>query len=51
MRTVIENTRLRVTVEPGSGGKITSLRDLATGREWLWRNPHIERMAPSYGMS
>ncbi len=26
---------------PALGGKIASLRDLRTGREWLWRNPRM----------
>ena len=26
---------------PELGGKISSLRDLRTGREWLWRNPRL----------
>lgn len=29
------------------GGRITSLRSKATGREWLWKNPHLPpRTAP-----
>jgi galactose mutarotase-like enzyme len=26
---------------PELGGKISSLRDMRTGREWLWRNPRL----------
>ncbi|MFH9070712.1 DUF5107 domain-containing protein [Streptomyces alboflavus] len=36
---VIENTRLRVTVLPGLGGRIHSLFHKPTGRELLYRNP------------
>ena len=32
---------LSLSVVPELGGKITSLRDLRTGREWLWRNPRL----------
>ncbi len=27
---------------PELGGKISSLKDLRTGREWLWKNPRLE---------
>jgi len=30
---------LSLCLIPELGGKISSLRDLRTGREWLWRNP------------
>ncbi|MEU1417548.1 DUF5107 domain-containing protein [Streptomyces sp. NPDC005731] len=36
---VIENDRLRATVLPGLGGRITSLFHKPTGRELLYRNP------------
>ncbi|MFJ9931255.1 DUF5107 domain-containing protein [Streptomyces misionensis] len=36
---VIENDRLRATVLPGLGGRVTSLLHLPTGRELLYRNP------------
>ncbi|GHC57667.1 DUF5107 domain-containing protein [Streptomyces flavofungini] len=36
---VIENTRLRVTVLPGLGGRVHSLFHKPTGRELLYRNP------------
>src|SRR5205814_1423766 len=32
---------LGLSLMPDLGGKINSLRDLRTGREWLWRNPRI----------
>jgi hypothetical protein len=39
---------LELTLVPELGGKINSLRDVRTGREWLWRHPRLEykRMAP-----
>jgi hypothetical protein len=37
----LANARLRVTVLPELGGKIARLTSRATGREWLWRNPHL----------
>ncbi|MQS34823.1 DUF5107 domain-containing protein [Streptomyces katsurahamanus] len=39
---VIENDRLRVTVLPGLGGRIHSLRHKPTGRELLYRNPVLQ---------
>jgi hypothetical protein len=52
--TVEVNTgRLSLTMVPELGGKINSLRDMRTGREWLWRNPRLPyRRVPadsSYG--
>src|SRR5204862_453084 len=32
---------LSLCLIPALGGKINSLRDLRTGREWLWRNPRL----------
>lgn len=32
---------LSLTLVPELGGKITSLRDERTGREWLWRHPRL----------
>jgi hypothetical protein len=37
----LENDALEVVVVPELGGKIASLVSRATGREWLWRNPHL----------
>jgi galactose mutarotase-like enzyme len=42
----LENDALRVVVLPELGGKIISLRSLRTGREWLWRNPHLPLWRP-----
>ncbi|HTO08454.1 MAG TPA: hypothetical protein VMR86_15515 [Myxococcota bacterium] len=36
---------------PELGGKITSLRDRLTGREWLWTNPFLERRPARPGES
>ncbi len=43
---VLENESIRVAVLPDLGGKIISLRDLRSGREWLWQNPHV-RLRPA----
>jgi hypothetical protein len=51
MPIVLENSSLRVVVDPAMGGKITSLRDQRSGREWLWRNPHLEARPLRYGAS
>jgi len=32
---------LSLSLVPELGGKINSLRDLRSGREWLWRNPRL----------
>ena len=37
----LANDALRVTVLPELGGKISRLESRASGREWLWRNPHL----------
>lgn len=44
----LENDEVTVVVLPELGGKIASLVSRATGREWLWRNPHLvyRRAAP-----
>ncbi|WP_368661560.1 DUF5107 domain-containing protein [Streptomyces sp. NA04227] len=39
---VLENTRLRVTVLPGLGGRVHSLLHKPTGRELLYRNPVLQ---------
>jgi galactose mutarotase-like enzyme len=42
------NDHLALTIVPELGGKIASLRDRRTGREWLWRHPRMAyaRVAP-----
>jgi len=37
----LESPRLIVSLLPEAGGKIAELRDRRTGRNWLWRNPHL----------
>ena len=46
----LANSRLSVAVLPEVGGKICQLRNLATGRDWLWRNPHIPLRHPAPGL-
>lgn len=48
---VLENSRLRVEVRPTIGGKISSLLDVRTNREWLWRNPLLPIRTPRYADS
>ncbi len=36
----------RLVVVPELGGKIVSFLSLRTGREWLWKNPHIPFAKP-----
>jgi len=42
---------LSLEVLPELGGKIASLRDRVTGREWLWTNPHLARRPARPGES
>ena len=37
----MQNRHLRLSVLADAGGKISELIDLRSGRNWLWRNPHI----------
>ncbi len=37
----VSNGRIRLEIVPELGGKIASIQDLVSGREWLWRNPHL----------
>jgi galactose mutarotase-like enzyme len=37
----VDTGPLHLSLVPELGGKINSLRDLRTGREWLWRNPRM----------
>lgn len=43
---VMEDAGLRAVVLPAHGGKIASLVDAITGREWLWSNPLLELALP-----
>ncbi len=47
----LTNQVLSLTLVPELGGKICSLCDLRTGREWLWTNPHVPYRKHSYGAS
>lgn len=50
--TVEVNTSvLRLSLIPELGGKISSLRDERTGREWLWRNPRLPYRRVPHGSS
>jgi len=37
----LQNDRVDVAIVPAAGGKIIELIDRRSGRNWLWRNPHI----------
>jgi galactose mutarotase-like enzyme len=43
---VMQNDAMRVIVVPEIGGKIISLVSRRTGREWLWKNPHLPLRKP-----
>lgn len=47
----LASSDLEATLLPACGGKIASLRSVASGREWLWRNPAIPHAAPRRGAS
>ncbi len=47
----LESDGLGVVVVPELGGKIASLVSRSTGREWLWRNPHLPYRRPAPGDS
>jgi galactose mutarotase-like enzyme len=38
---VLTNGHIQLCILPELGGKIISIQDLSTQREWLWRNPHL----------
>ena len=42
---------LSLSLLPELGGKLNSLRDLRTGREWLWRNPRLSYRRMPHGKS
>src|SRR5882724_2414082 len=45
---VVDTGLLSLSLIPELGGKINSLRDRRTGREWLWRNPRqVYQRAPA----
>ena len=45
----LRSSELLVTILPRLGGKITSLRYLPSGRQWLWQDPQRPLRAASYG--
>jgi hypothetical protein len=47
----LRNEQLLVCIDPARGGKITSLRSIASGREWLWTNPYLPASQARYGDS
>ena len=47
----IANQVLSLTIIPDLGGKISSMRDLRNGREWLWTNPQLPYRQHDYGTS
>ncbi|GHO57817.1 hypothetical protein [Ktedonobacter robiniae] len=47
----ITNQVLSLTIIPNLGGKISSIRDLRNGREWLWTNTQIPYQRHNYGTS
>lgn len=48
---LLDNGLVRAVVVPSLGGKIASLIDARTGREWLWQNPHLEPRPAEFGAS
>jgi galactose mutarotase-like enzyme len=48
---LLQNTHLKICVVPELGGKITSIQDRATGREWLWQNPYLPAQSVVYDAS
>src|SRR5215471_9935677 len=38
---VVDTGALSLSVVPALGGKVSSLRDLRNGREWMWRHPRL----------
>jgi hypothetical protein len=45
----LENEHLSLEILPDCGGKIRSIVNRRTGRDWLWHNPHIAQVVPEYG--
>jgi len=46
----LQNPLMSVSVLPQLGGKIHQMVDRRTGRNWLWKNPHIALRQPVPGM-
>ncbi|NWK54964.1 hypothetical protein HW115_05045 [Verrucomicrobiaceae bacterium N1E253] len=47
----LSNSELSLSLSPDLGGKVASLKDLRSGREWLWNNPYLQARLPVYGES
>src|SRR5260221_8486668 len=47
----IQTGVMQLSIIPELGGKINSLRDARTGREWLWRHPRREYKRVQHGSS
>ena len=47
----LANECLSFTIVPGLGGKLSSIRDPRSGREWLWTNPSLPYRQLPYGAS
>jgi galactose mutarotase-like enzyme len=47
----VDTGALSLLLMPELGGKISSLRDLRNGREWLWRHPRMAYQRVPYGES
>jgi len=45
----MRNRHLRLSILPDAGGKIAEIVDRRSGRNWLWRNPHIPFRPAVYG--
>lgn len=43
----LANGLISLTFIPELGGKLSSLRDLRSGREWLWTNEHLPYQKPT----
>jgi galactose mutarotase-like enzyme len=46
---LLSDEALEVRLLPSHGGKIASLIDRQTGRDWLWKNPYLEPVLPVPG--
>ena len=45
----LEDEQLSLMILPECGGKIRSIINRRTGRDWLWHNPHLPQAVPEYG--
>ncbi len=48
---ILESPFIRLTARPDLGGRMTSLVDRRSGREWLWKNPYLAARPAVYGES